>query len=101
MRDEHFNKYRLMIPQGKVSQAKTVDQPAAGLVRSTPATGQTGTSGRSDRSEQPVRPVELSAESAAVDEKINTLESKDKCSPSFRKSTKRASQFDLQLTRKR
>ena len=25
MRDEHFNKYRLMIPQGKVWQAKTVD----------------------------------------------------------------------------
>jgi hypothetical protein len=35
----------------------------------------------------------------AVDAKINTLESEDKCSPSHGKSTKRASQFDLKLTR--
>ena len=36
-----------------------------------------------------------------VDAKINTLESEGKCSPSSEKSTKCASQFDLQLTRKR
>ena len=34
-----------------------------------------------------------------VDAKINTLEFEGKCSPSSGKSTKRASQFDLQLTR--
>ena len=28
IRDEHFNKYRPMIPQGKVWQIKTADQPA-------------------------------------------------------------------------
>ena len=38
---------------------------------------------------------------AGVDTKINTLESEDKCSPSFEKSTKRASQFDLKLTREK
>ena len=36
-----------------------------------------------------------------VDAKINTLESEGKCSPSHRKSTKRASQFDLKLTREK
>ena len=36
---------------------------------------------------------------ALVDAKINTLESEGKCSPSSVKSTKLASQFDLQLTR--
>ena len=36
-----------------------------------------------------------------VDAKINTLESKGKCSPSHGKSTKRASQFDLKLTREK
>ena len=34
-----------------------------------------------------------------VDTKINTLKSEGKCSPSSEKSTKRASQFDLQLIR--
>ena len=34
-----------------------------------------------------------------VDTKINTLKSEGKCSLCFEKSTKRASQFDLQLTR--
>ena len=43
MRDEHFNKYRPMVPQGKVWQVKAVDQPAAGPVGATPATDQTGT----------------------------------------------------------
>ena len=41
-RDEYFNKYRPMIPQGKVWQVKTVDQPAEGPVKPTPVTGQTG-----------------------------------------------------------
>ena len=36
-----------------------------------------------------------------VDAKINTLESDGKCSPSHGKSTKRASQFDLKLTREK
>jgi len=34
-------------------------------------------------------------------QKINTLESEGKCSPSSGKSTKRASQFDLKLTREK
>src|SRR6185312_9742066 len=37
----------------------------------------------------------------SVDAKINTLVSEGKCSPSHGKSTKRASQFDLKLTRKK
>ena len=36
-----------------------------------------------------------------VDAKINTLESEGKCSPSHGKSTKRASQFDMKLTRQK
>ena len=36
-----------------------------------------------------------------VDAKINTLESEGKRSPSSGKSTKRASQFDLKLTREK
>ena len=36
-----------------------------------------------------------------IDAKINTLESEGKCSPSSGKSTKRASQFDLKLTREK
>ena len=36
-----------------------------------------------------------------VDAKINTLESEGKCSPSHGKSTKRASQFDLKLTKEK
>ena len=64
-RDEYFNKYRPMLPQGKVWQVKTVDQPTEGPVELTPVTGQTGASDRSDRPEPPVRPVEPSAESTA------------------------------------
>ena len=64
-RDEYFNKYRPMIPQGKVWQAKTIDQPSERPVELTPATGQTGSLDRSDRLEPPVRPVEPSAESTA------------------------------------
>ena len=37
----------------------------------------------------------------SVDAKINTLESDGKCSPSHGKSTRRASQFDLKLTREK
>ena len=62
-RDEYFNKYRPMIPQSKVWQVKTVDQPAEGPVELTPVTGQTCASDRSNRPEPPVRPVEPSAES--------------------------------------
>ena len=48
MRDEHFNKYRPMIPQGKVWKIKTADQPA-GPVGPTQLTGQTGQPDWSDR----------------------------------------------------
>ena len=41
-RDEYFNKYKPMIPQGKVWQVKTADQPAEGPVKPTLVTGQTG-----------------------------------------------------------
>ena len=41
----------------------------------------------------------LRRQNIIVDAKINTLESEDKCSPSSGKSTKHASQFDLQLAR--
>jgi len=64
-RDEYFNKYRPMIPQGKAWQVKMVDQPAEGPVKPTPVTGRTGVPNRSDRPEPPVRPVEPSAESTA------------------------------------
>ena len=64
-RDEYFNKYRPMIPQGKVWQAKTIDQPSEEPVKPTTATGQTGSLDRSDRPEPPFRPVEPSAESTA------------------------------------
>ena len=62
-RGEYFNKYRPMIPQGKVWQVKKVDQPPEGPVEPTPATGQTGASDQSDRPEPLVRPVEPSVES--------------------------------------
>ena len=56
MRDECFNKYRPMIPQGKVWQVKPADQPV-GPVGPLLPTGQTGELDRSDCSDQPVRPV--------------------------------------------
>jgi len=59
--DKQFNNYRPMVPQGKVSRVKAVDQPAR-PVESPQATGLTGTSDRSDLPEQPVRPVEVAAE---------------------------------------
>jgi len=55
MRDEHFNKYRPMIPQGKVWQIKIDGQPT-GPVGPQPPTGQTGEPDLSDHSDQPVRP---------------------------------------------
>ena len=54
-----------MIPQGKVWQAKMIDQPSKEPVKPTTATGQTGSLDRSDRPEPPVRSVEPSAESTA------------------------------------
>ena len=54
-----------MIPQGKVWQVKTVDQPAEGPVRPSPATGQNGSPDWSDRHKPPVKPVEPCAESIA------------------------------------
>ena len=64
MRDEHLNKYRPMIPQGKVWQIKTDDQPS-GPVGSLPPTSQTSEPDRSDRSDQLVRPVKPGAEPVA------------------------------------
>ena len=49
VRDEYFNKYRPMIPQGKVWQAKATDQPVVLPAEPTLATGQTGSPDRSDR----------------------------------------------------
>jgi len=63
--DEYFNKYRPMIPQGKVWQVKTIDQSAVGPVGPTPANGQTDIPNRSDCHEPSVRPVEPSIESTA------------------------------------
>ena len=49
LRDEHFKKYRPRIPQGKVWQVKTTDQPT-GPVGPLQPTGLTAQSNRSDRS---------------------------------------------------
>ena len=54
----------------------------------------------SNKQAQPILPEETRL-CEGVDAKINTLEFKDKCSPSHGKSTKRASQFDLKLTREK
>jgi len=56
MRDEHFNKYRPMIPQRKAWQIEMVDQPARPVELPQP-TGQTGQPDRSDWSARPVRPL--------------------------------------------
>jgi len=64
-RDEYFNKYRPMIPQGKVRQAKVTDHPTIRQIEPTPVTGQTGTPDRSDHPDPPIRLVEPSAESTA------------------------------------
>jgi len=49
MRDEHFKKYRPMIPQDKAWQIKKADQPAQ-LVGPPQPTSQTALTNRSDRS---------------------------------------------------
>ena len=54
-----------MIPQGKVWQAKTIDQPSEEPVKSTTAAGQAGSLDRPDCPEPPFRPVEPSAKSTA------------------------------------
>ena len=64
MRDEHFNKYRPMVPQGKVWQVKSADQPAGPVGPPLP-TSLTGTANRSDSSDQPVRPVQPVVEQKA------------------------------------
>ena len=71
MRDEYFNKYRSMIPQGKVWQVKATDQPT-GPVGPLQPTGLTGVPDRSDRLEQPVRPVDPEPEQKA-EEVVSTL----------------------------
>ena len=64
LRDEHFEKYRPRIPQGKVWQVKVADQPT-GPVGPLQPTGLTGVPDRSDCSEQLVRPVEPETEQKA------------------------------------
>jgi len=64
-RDEHFNKYRHVVPQGKAWQLKVVNQSAAGLVKLTPVTGQTGATNRLDCLGSLVRPVEPSTKQTA------------------------------------
>ena len=54
LRDEHFNKYRFMVPQGKRWHVKASDQPA-GPVGPPQPTGLTGATDQSDHPEQPVR----------------------------------------------
>ena len=57
LRDEHFNKYRPMVPQGKEWRAKPIMQ-SAGPVEPPQVIGLTGADDRSDCQAQPVRPVE-------------------------------------------
>ena len=57
LRDEHFSKYRPMVPQGKEWQAKSIEQ-STGPVEPPQVTGLTGAEDRSDRQAQPVRSVE-------------------------------------------
>ena len=64
LRDEHFEKYRPRIPQGKMWQVKAVDQPT-GPVGPLLLTGLTGVPDRSDHSEQPVGLVEFKHEQKA------------------------------------
>src|SRR6185312_15777168 len=64
LRDEQFDKYRPRIPQGKVWQVKTADQPT-GTIGPLQPTGLSGVPDRSDRSEQPVRPVDPEPEQKA------------------------------------
>jgi len=64
LRDEQFNQYWPMVPQGKVWKAKAADQPVR-LVEPSQSTGLTGTTDRFDRQEQPVIPVEPAVEQKA------------------------------------
>ena len=64
LRDEKFNKYMPIIPQGKVQRVKIANHPARS-VEPLWATGQTGTADRSDRPEQPVKPIEPSVQQKA------------------------------------
>ena len=57
LRDEHFNKYRPMVPQGKEWQTKSAER-STGPVELPQVTGPTGAEDRSDCQAQPVRPVE-------------------------------------------
>ena len=57
IRDEHFNKYRPMVPQGKEWRTKPAIQ-SVGPVEPPQATGMTDAGDRSDRKEQPIRPVQ-------------------------------------------
>ena len=61
LRDEQFNKYRPMVPQGKEWRSKPAGQ-SAGPIEPPQMTGPTGVDGRSDRQVQPVRPVEPAVE---------------------------------------
>ena len=57
LRDDQFNKYMPIIPQGRVWRVKTADH-SAGLVKPLQATSLTSTVDRCDRPEQSVGPVE-------------------------------------------
>ena len=61
LRDEQFNKYMPIIPQGKVWRVKTADHP----VRPVAWSGLTGTADWSDLPKQPVRLVEPSVQQLA------------------------------------
>ena len=64
LKDEHFNKYRPMVPQGKEWRVKSAEQ-STGPVESPQMTGPTGAEDRSDRQAQPIRPVEPVVEQIA------------------------------------
>ena len=57
LRDDQFNKYMPIIPQGRVWRVKTADH-LAGTVKPLQATSLTSTADRCDRPEQSVGPVE-------------------------------------------
>ena len=73
LRDEHFNKYRPMVPQGKEWRTKPTAQ-STGPVEPPQVTGLTSSEDWSDRQAQPVRPVDPVIEQVA---EVNTLASHD------------------------
>ena len=73
LKDEHFNRYRPMVPQGKEWRAKPIMQ-SAGPVEPPQVIGLTGADDRSDCQAQPVRPVEPVIEQVA---EVNTSASRD------------------------